>query len=80
MILINKNKGRPWVWERSVSPRVGFVGAGGVAGRIFLSLADSVGESTYGAVFGYESVEKMATESIDIAFYTPLNCPQYVRC
>lgn len=56
------------------------MGAGGVAGRIFLSLADSVGESTYGAVFGYESVEKMATESIDIAFYTPLNCLQYVRC
>lgn len=55
--MANKNKGIPCVWERSVSPKVGFVEAEGVAGRIFLSLADSVGESTYGAVFGYESIE-----------------------
>lgn len=54
--------------------------AGGVAGRIFLSLADSVGDSTYGAVFGYESVEKMAPKSVNIAFYTLPNYHHDVRC
>lgn len=49
-----------------------------MAGRILLSQADSVGERIYEAVFGYESVKKMGTKSVNTAFNTQPNRPHYV--